>query len=129
MQSSGSQPTSLKSILILSFHLRLGLPKDLFPLGFPTKTLYTFLDCSVSATCPAHLSSLDLKWTDKIKKCSCARKSGRRENNAGTDKEEENKLAGPLARKELPAEGYKREESLWVKKISDDRQHYDKWTV
>ena len=39
------------------------------------------------------------------KKCSCARKSGRRKNNAGTDKEEENKLAGPLAKKELPAEG------------------------
>ena len=32
-----------------------------------------------------------VKWTDKIKKCSCAGKSGRRKNNAGTDKEEENK--------------------------------------
>ena len=28
--------------------------------------------------------------------CSCARKSGRRKNNAGTDKEEEKKLAGTL---------------------------------
>ena len=35
-----------------------------------------------------------VKWTDKIKS-SCARKSGRRKNNTGTDKEEENKLAGP----------------------------------
>ena len=42
-----------------------------------------------------------VKWTDKIKNCSCARESGRRKNNAGTDKEEEKKLAGPLARKEL----------------------------
>ena len=42
------------------------------------------------------------------KKCSCARKNGRRKNNAGTDKEEENKLAGPLAKKELPAEGCSR---------------------
>ena len=42
-----------------------------------------------------------VKWTDKIKKCSCARKSGRRKNNAGTDKEEEKKLAGTLAKKEL----------------------------
>ena len=33
--------TSWRSILILSFHPRLGLPKDLFPSGFPTKTLYT----------------------------------------------------------------------------------------
>ena len=41
------------------------------------------------------------------KKCSCARKSGRRKN-AGTDKEEEKKLTGPLAKKELPAEGCSR---------------------
>ena len=34
--------------------------------------------------------------------------SGRRKNNAGTDKDEEKKLAGPLAKKELPAEGYSR---------------------
>ena len=33
-----------------------------------------------------------VKWTDTIKKCSCARKSGRRKNNAGTDKEEEKKI-------------------------------------
>ena len=39
------------------------------------------------------------------KKCSCARKSGRRKNNARTDKQEEKKLVGPLAKKELPAEG------------------------
>ena len=39
-----------------------------------------------------------VKWTDKIKKCSCARKSGRRKNNAGTDKEAEKKLAGSLAK-------------------------------
>ena len=55
-------------------------------------------------------------------------------NNARTDKEEEKKLAGPLAKKELPAEGCSRrngkcEESSQQKKISDDRQYYDKWTV
>ena len=68
------------------------------------------------------------------KKHSCARKNGRRKNNTGTDKEEEKKLAGPLAKKELPAEGCSRrygkwEESLRQKKISYDRQHYNKWTV
>ena len=74
-----------------------------------------------------------VKWTDKIKMQQC-QKSGRRKNNVGTDKEEEEKLAGPVAKKELSAEGCsrkngKREEHSTQKKISDDRQHYDKWTV
>ena len=30
-----------------------------------------------------------VKWERQNKKCSCARKNGRRKNNAGTDKEEE----------------------------------------
>jgi hypothetical protein len=34
---------SLRSILILSTHLRLGLPNGLFPSGFPTNILYAFL--------------------------------------------------------------------------------------
>ena len=34
-------PTSWRSILILSTHLCLGLPSGLFPSGFPTKTLHT----------------------------------------------------------------------------------------
>ena len=37
------------------------------------------------------------KMNRQNKKCSCARKSGRRYNNAGTVMEEENKLAGTLA--------------------------------
>ena len=44
------------------------------------------------------------KMDRQNKKCSGARKSERRKNNAGTDKEEEEKLARPLANKELPAE-------------------------
>ena len=40
--------------------------------------------------------------------CEMDRKSGRRKNNAGTDKEEEKKLAGSLANKEMPAEGCSR---------------------
>ena len=44
----------------------------------------------------------------QYKKCSCGKRSGRRKNNAGTDKEEEKKLAGPLAKKELSAEGCSR---------------------
>ena len=41
IQSIYPHPTSWRSILILSTHLRLGLPNGLFPSGFPTKTLYT----------------------------------------------------------------------------------------
>ena len=41
IQSIYPHPTSWRSILILSTHLRLGLPSCLFPSGFPSKTLYT----------------------------------------------------------------------------------------
>ena len=41
IQSLHPHPTLWISILILSFHLRLGLPNGLFPSGFPTKTLCT----------------------------------------------------------------------------------------
>jgi hypothetical protein len=54
------QAISVRSNLVPSSHLRLGLPNGLFPSGFPAKTLYTFLSSPVRATCPAHLIRLDL---------------------------------------------------------------------
>jgi hypothetical protein len=54
------QPISLRSILISSSHLFLGLPSGLFPSGFHTKILYTCLSFPMSATCPAHLILLDM---------------------------------------------------------------------
>ena len=41
IQSIYPHPTSWRSILIISTHLRLSLSSGLLPPGFPTKTLYT----------------------------------------------------------------------------------------
>jgi hypothetical protein len=54
-----SHPIPLRSILILSTRLRLGLPSGLFPSGFPTHILYALL-FYIRAACPAHLILLDL---------------------------------------------------------------------
>jgi hypothetical protein len=56
--SSPYHPKYLRSILILSTHLR--LPSGLFPSGFPTNILYAFLVSPIHATCPVHLTLLDL---------------------------------------------------------------------
>jgi hypothetical protein len=59
IQSISPHPTSWRSILLLSFHLSLGLPSSLFHSGFPTKTLYKPGLFPIRATCPTHLILLD----------------------------------------------------------------------
>jgi hypothetical protein len=50
-----------RRILILSFNLLLGLPSGLLPSGFLTKALYAPPLSPIRATCPTHLSLLDLR--------------------------------------------------------------------
>jgi len=51
--------TSWRSILILYYYVSLGLPSDLFPSGFHTKTLYKPLFYSIRAKRPFHLILLN----------------------------------------------------------------------
>ena len=58
IQSTYPHPTSWRSILILSTHLRLGVPSGLFPPVSPPRP-YTPPLLPIRATCPAHLILLD----------------------------------------------------------------------
>lgn len=54
-QSTPSDSSSLRLVLILYSHLRLNLLTGLFPLGFPTRMPYILLISSMRSTFPAHL--------------------------------------------------------------------------
>jgi hypothetical protein len=56
IQSTPDHPISLRCILILSTHLRLGLPSGLFPSGYPANILYAFLFAPLVLHVPPILS-------------------------------------------------------------------------
>jgi hypothetical protein len=61
IQATPPNPISPRTISILSIHLRLGLPSDIFPSGFPTNNLHarfsSLHECYMHR--PPHLSWLD----------------------------------------------------------------------
>ena len=65
------------------------------------------------------------------KYCISARKSARKKSNAGTDREEEKKLAGPLAKTELTAEGCSRRNGKWEERSQQKKMIYgvEIWTL
>ena len=54
IQSPRRPPTSWRSTLILSSHLRLGLPNGLFPSGFPTNRSLNIVTKNLKAWTPTH---------------------------------------------------------------------------
>jgi len=51
-----SHPISLRIILILSYHLHLGLPNHFFPSDVPTKKKIVCIShLPIRATCPVHV--------------------------------------------------------------------------
>jgi len=60
MQSTLSHTNSLSSVLILSFHMRLGLPSGFFPSRLPTNFLHDILISPMRATFLVHFILLYL---------------------------------------------------------------------
>jgi hypothetical protein len=60
IRSTSSHPVPVRSVIILSYHLCLGLLSGLLPPGFSTKILCEFFISSMRAACRTHLILLAL---------------------------------------------------------------------
>jgi hypothetical protein len=65
-QSTASHTISLRSILILTSNLHLGLRSHSFPFDFLTKIWYVFFISPMHPTCPDHLILLVMPKTLKV---------------------------------------------------------------
>jgi hypothetical protein len=65
-QSTSLNPVSLRSILILSVHQRLGFPNSLFPSGVLTKLLHAFLVSLMLTTCTLQRVIFDFATLSKF---------------------------------------------------------------
>ena len=70
IQSMLTYLTSWRSILILSSHLRLSLPRALFTSGFSTKAPYAPILSLIRATCPTYLTLSDMHSWYGVKEAS-----------------------------------------------------------
>jgi hypothetical protein len=69
IQSIHPHPTSWRTTLLLTSHLGLGLPRGLFPSGYPTKTLYAPLPSPIRATCSVELILDLITWITFGEQC------------------------------------------------------------
>jgi hypothetical protein len=80
--------------LLLSTHLRLGLPSGLFLSGFPANILYAFLVSPIRVTCPAGKKKIDETRMRGGEKTGKARIGNERKDNGYSTNERGKRGAG-----------------------------------
>jgi len=71
IQSVSPHPTSWRSVLILTSHIRLAVPRVLFPSGFSTRILCKPVFFPIRATCPAYFTQRTTSTNTSILLAKC----------------------------------------------------------